>query len=182
MNKSIKKYLPVLGLLLLVFLLILSVIWLKNEKKQSEVEETVNVYTNKKSLYAGSARWLEQNLSEEDRQAMIRAFTIQEPNVHTFLQGPKSWSEGIPWSGEWCQYTVEGNPFGGFGCGLCCMANIYNTLSPYEISPLDMFEYAVSSSDYAPDGRYGAIDWKEMRNVLRECGVSCRLYRFLNSL
>ena len=177
MKERIKKYLPAAGTLLVICLLGFLAIWLKKEKEQPEVRETVNSYTDKKSLYAGSANWREQNLSEEDRQAMVRAFTIYEQKVHTFLQGPKSWSEGIPWSGEWCQFSVEGNPFGGFGCGLCCMANIYNTLSPYEVSPWDMFEYAVSSSSYAPDGRYGAIDWKEMRHVLRKCGVRCKLYR-----
>lgn len=52
------------------------------------------------------------------------------------------------------------------------MANIYNTLSPYEISPWDMCEYAVSVSNYAPSGESGAIDWRHMKYVLQTCGVT----------
>ena len=65
-----------------------------------------------------------------------------EQGVYTFLQGPKSWTEGRAWSGEWSNQYVRGNYFGNFGCGLCCMANIYCTLTEYTCSPWDMYEYA----------------------------------------
>ena len=146
-----------------------------NQKDKSKNEK------RKKSLYAGTSKWLGQNLSKKDKQNLIQAFTIQEQEVYTFLQGPKSWGEGIHWSGEWCTFDVSGNPFGGFGCGLCCMANIYNTLSPYEVSPWDMYGYAISVSHYAPDGKHGAIDWKDMRDTLRKSGVNCKLYKKPNS-
>lgn len=70
-----------------------------------------------------------------------------------------------------------GNSFGGFGCGLCCMANIYSTLSGYECSPLDMYEYAKTSSSYYPTGRSGAISWKDMEKTLKKTGFSCDLRR-----
>ena len=62
-----------------------------------------------------------------------------EQGVYTFLQGPKSWTEGRAWSGEWSNQYVRGNYFGNFGCGLCCMANIYCTLTEYTCSPWDMY-------------------------------------------
>ncbi len=128
-------------------------------------------------LYTGPADWLAESLNEQEKKALIRAFSLEEADVYSFLQGPRSWAESVPWSGEWCQFRVEGNPFGGFGCGLCCMANIYDTLSPYEVSPLDMYGYAIEASDYAPEGEAGAIDWADMRDSLRACGISCRLRR-----
>ena len=50
--------------------------------------------------------------------------------IYTYLQGPKSWNQGIDWSGEWGESYMDGGSFGGFGCGLCCMANIYSSLTP----------------------------------------------------
>ena len=65
-----------------------------------------------------------------------------EDEIYTFLQGPKSWNSRLEWSGEWGESYVDGGYFGGFGCGLCCMANIYSSLTPYQCSPVDMYHYA----------------------------------------
>ena len=172
-----KKYLPVLGVLLMFLLLFLLAMQFTKEEEQQEAEQESNTQTGEKGLDAGPANWLKENLSEKDKQSLIQAFAIEEEDVYTFLQGPRSWEEGISWSGEWSQFRIEGNPFGGFGCGLCCLANIYNTLSPYEVPPWDMCEYAIQASEYAPDGRYGAIDWEPMRDTLKQCGVRSKLYR-----
>lgn len=96
--------------------------------------------------------------------------------VYTFLQGPRAYRERLPWSGEWCQKIVKGNSFGSFGCGLCCMANIYSTLTDFTCSPWDMYEYAVSASSYYPSRESGAIGWEDMRTVLRSLGFSCGIY------
>lgn len=172
-----KKYISALWTVL--FLLILASLAKNNAW---EIEKTEEIYAEepvkerKPSLYAGAAKWLGQNLSGEDKQALIQAFTIEEEEVYTFLQGPRSWGESIPWSGEWCLFGVKGNSFGNFGCGLCCMANIYNTLSPYEVSPWDMCEYAMTVSGYAPRRKAGAIDWGNMKETLKICGISCDVY------
>ncbi len=172
-----KKYLPVLGILLVFLLLFLLVAEFVEDETQPKTDDTGNTQIGEKGLYVGPANWLRDNLSEEEKQSLIQAFTIQEQDIYTFLQGPKSWAEGLSWSGEWSQFQVDGNPFGGFGCGLCCLANIYNTLSPYEVSPWDLCEYAIEVSEYAPDGRYGAIDWEPMRDTLKNCGIRSKLYR-----
>lgn len=100
----------------------------------------------------------------------------QAENIYTFLQGPKSWTEGRPWSGEWCYLTVKKNAFGNFGCGLCCMANIYSSLSPYECSPVDMFEYASQVTGYYPTKESGAIGWLDMKTALQASGFACDVY------
>lgn len=101
----------------------------------------------------------------------------QAQQVYTFLQGPKAFSEGRPWSGEWCQQVVRRNSFGGFGCGLCCMANIYSTLTPYECSPWDMYEYATTVSGYYPTRKSGAIGWGDIKTTLQKTGFSCDVYQ-----
>lgn len=93
--------------------------------------------------------------------------------VYTFLQGPRAFRERFPWSGAWCKEIVRGNSFGGFGCGLCCMANIYSTLTDYECSPWDMYEYAVRASSYYPSRESGAIGWDDMKAVLQSAGFDC---------
>lgn len=95
--------------------------------------------------------------------------------VYTFLQGPRAFREKWPWSGDWCEKIVRGNSFGGFGCGLCCMANIYSTLSDYECSPWNMYEYATQASLYYPSKESGAIGWEDMKTTLTAVGFACEL-------
>lgn len=65
--------------------------------------------------------------------------------VATFFQGPKAYEGRREWSGKWGKEFYDGGSFGAFGCGLCCMANIYTTFSSYESSPVDMYRYAKKS-------------------------------------
>lgn len=132
-------------------------------------------------LYAGMAKELygtELGLLEEDKEALIAAAKANyhpEENVYTFLQGPKSWGEGLEWSGEWSGEYVRGNYFGNFGCGLCCMANIYSTLTDYDCSPWDMYQYARQVSGYSPTRKVGAIGWGDMKVTLRKSGFDTEL-------
>lgn len=92
----------------------------------------------------------------------------------TFLQGPKSWKERREWSGKWGKEMYDGSGFGGFGCGLCCMANIYSSFSPYACSPVDMYKYAKKTTGY---GGYGAIDWGYMKETLKGAGFTSDVWR-----
>lgn len=145
------------------------------QREQVEVQSEEEKKTER--IYLGSDGYLRDLLSRQDKEALIKTSDIQENEVYSFLQGPRSWEEGVAWSGEWCAFGVDGNSFGGFGCGLCCMANIYNTLSSYEVSPWDMCEYSMSVTSYAPNWESGAIGWRQMKEVLRSCGVTSYLYR-----
>lgn len=173
-----KKYISVLVLVLLAFLLIISANKKATDEKEMEPVPTSEMAETEPEikLNIGISECLGQAVTPEEKEMLIDAFTLEEPEVYTFLQGPRSWSEGIRWSGEWCLFGVKGNSFGNFGCGLCCMANIYDTLSPYEVSPWDMCEYAMSVSGYAPKKKSGAIDWGNMKEVLKKCGISCDVY------
>lgn len=93
-------------------------------------------------------------------------------SVYTFLQGPKSWKRKIDWSGKWGNTMMDGGSFGGFGCGLCCIANIYSTFSPYEASPIDAYKFAKKQ-----DGYYGgsAIDWGPLLKTIHKAGFPAHL-------
>lgn len=94
--------------------------------------------------------------------------------IASFLQGPKSWKERRNWSGEWGESYYDGGSFGGFGCGLCCMANVYCSLTDYRCSPVDMYRYAKKKTEY---GGGGAIDWGYMKGALESAGMLCDVWR-----
>ena len=97
---------------------------------------------------------------------------LAEDKIASFLQGPKSWKERRVWSGKWGKTIYDGSSFGAFGCGLCCMSNIYCSLTPYRCSPVDMYRYAKKTTEY---GGGGAIDWGYMAQTLESLGLSCEV-------
>lgn len=95
-----------------------------------------------------------------------------EQESYTYFQGPWAWKNRLPWSGRWGKEYYDGASFGNFGCGLVCMANIYSTLTEYEASPSDMYQYAKKTTEY---GGGGAIDWPYMKQAMESFGMECRL-------
>lgn len=105
---------------------------------------------------------------------VVQPTPFPEESVYTYLQGPKSWEERIDWSGEWGSTYYDGSSFGAFGCGLCCLANVYSTQSNYRCTPVDMYRFAKRQTYYEGGG---AIAWGYMKNVLEKLGFSCGLKR-----
>lgn len=95
-----------------------------------------------------------------------------EESVYSFLQGPKSWDEQRDWSGKWGNEYHDGGSFGGFGCGFCCMANIYSTMTEYKCNPLDIYSYSKKVTYY---GGGGAISWQFMRKTMAKIGFDVKL-------
>ncbi len=99
----------------------------------------------------------------------------KDDGIFSYSQGPKAWEAKRVWSGSWAEMTLDGNKFGSFGCGLCCLANIYSTLSGHVCSPIDMYDHAKEVSNYTPSYGYGAIDWNAMQSTILSCGFSSSL-------
>lgn len=99
---------------------------------------------------------------------------ISEEEIYTFLQGPKSWGERRVWSGEWGESFYDGGSFGGFGCGLCCIANLYSSLTKYQCTPVDAYRYAKKQTEYAGGG---AIAWGYLRRTLTALGFTCAVQK-----
>ena len=168
-------------------LLILAGVWgfgVASRSENREVELAEAVYINSMTmpdmpLYAGVTAdfWGAADASLEEAQNVVVAMSQISPEqqVYSFLQGPKSWGEGRSWAGEWSGKSISGNYFGSFGCGLCCMANVYSTLSTYTCSPWDMYEHAKNVSGYSPTRKVGAIGWADMKVTLRKSGFDCSL-------
>lgn len=145
-------------------------------KNSPDAQETTAAEGDSSEGAAQSEDWkapVEEGDSEADETKS--AAQIEENSIYTFLQGPRAWNSQAPWSGEWCQEMLAGNRFSVFGCGLCDLANIYSTLSPYECSPVDMFYFAQEVSAYAPGPGYGAIDWPYLEETLYAAGITCEI-------
>jgi hypothetical protein len=157
----------------------------KGDVKRPEAQpgEYASLFVDKgNGPYAGVSADLPANIFDTgDIPANLKDYIVkpkeQASLVYSFLQGPKSYSEGLAWAGSWCEEQVGYNKFGGFGCGFCCMANIYSTLTGYECSPLDIYEFAKTASKYYPTSESGAIGWKDMKRTLRAAGFTCKNYQ-----
>ena len=118
---------------------------------------------------------ISEELPEEEEEEVLR---IPEENIYSFLQGPKAWKKRKTWSGSWGkEYMDIGLKFGSFGCGHCCITNIYDTLSPYEISPIDTYNFTRKNTVYYPTKKSGAIGWEAMSDSLDQMGIDCTLKR-----
>lgn len=89
--------------------------------------------------------------------------------IASFYQGDLSYQSGLTWSGNWGKKKFKKKTFGSFGCGLCCLANVYSSLTDYRCSPLDMYEYACENTGYRGGG---AIEWWNMGDVLTKTGFT----------
>ncbi len=128
------------------------------------------------SIYTGSLWHLSGKKGLIPSEAAYQMRKADE-NVWSFLQGPRAWANRNIWSGEWSGFIMNGKSFGSFGCGFCCMANIYNTLSGRESSPVDLYERALTASGYAEvSNGTGAIGWGELKKTLKSCGMDCDVY------
>ncbi len=97
-----------------------------------------------------------------------------EEGIYTYLQGPKSWKKRLEWSGAWGRAYKDGGNFGAFGCGLCCLANVYSTQSSFWCTPAEMYNFAKKNTSYVGGG---AIAWEYMKEVLDRLGFESALFR-----
>ena len=133
--------------------------------------------TTQNEPFAGiSLQQFQYNCMIANGEILAYAPEFSEEDVYTFLQGPKAWGNGVPWSGEWCLEYAKGQYFGSFGCGFCCIANLYSTFSDYECSPLDVYKYAREVTGYVPTKASAAIDWGKIKLLLQKMGFQCDVY------
>lgn len=101
---------------------------------------------------------------------------VDTRQIYSYLQGPRSWKEKRAWSGYWGNTYMDGGMFGAFGCGLCCMANVYSSVTPSycKASPVDMYRFAKKNTWYWGGS---AIDWPYMVKGMRKAGIHCGVKR-----
>ena len=166
--------LPFPVLLLFFFLVTAALIFLSRhpsvpEHPDAEKEETILPEQEEDNKKEPSVE--EDSESTSGPTGPEQTILLKESDIATFLQGPKAWASKADWSGSWCDKVLAGQKFSVFGCGLCDLANIYSTLTPYICSPLDMYAYAKEVSSYSPSSEHGAIDWPDLQQTLYMTGI-----------
>lgn len=154
----------ILAAILLLLLIVIG--WANKLVRQKDVKETM-VHKSSNAAIEVSPK---ATIAPEPVQ--VQPTPNPEDNVYSYLQGPKSWGQKLVWSGYWGTAFMDGGSFGGFGCGLCCIANIYSSITPYRCTPVQAYEYARKHTGYAGGG---AIDWGYMRRTLNKLGMECRV-------
>lgn len=95
---------------------------------------------------------------------------VPEEQIYSYLQGNKAYENGEKWAGAWTYIDAGGREFSTFGCGLCCMANMYSTLTDDVCTPEDIYYWAQEYTTYRPGPGGGAIDWPEIDDLSRMYG------------
>lgn len=139
----------------------------RSAKKETLASDSVEITTPTPSKDAE-----EEATSAQKPEEAVVATEDPATNVYTYLQGPKSWKSRLDWSGKWGKTMYDGSSFGAFGCGLCCLANIYSTEAAGECSPIDMYQYTKKHTEY---GGGGAIAWEYMLQTLNRTGFTAEL-------
>lgn len=116
-----------------------------------------------------------KRLAKQRAKEQKKKQKLEVNEIYSFLQGPIAWKSKAEWSGQWYKLEFGNRRFGSFGCGFCCMANIYSTLSPYECSPVDIFHRATEVTEYYPCAESGAISWDALHTTLESCGIENQL-------
>lgn len=172
-----KEIVGLVALTVILSVVFLGIPILEHNSRPEIIEETKEDTQDIDKLYGGVSCFLrDYNSKIKNNQLETISIEQKQDEIYTFLQGPKAWEARREWSGEWCYQYLEGNYFGSFGCGMCCMANIYDTLADDKGSPLDAYKFARKYSGYLPTPQSGAIGWGDMKNCLRKMGMVCDLY------
>lgn len=169
----IQGFCGLLMIMLVVFLAVSCIDMIRNRYTEQQEEQQKPVETE-----VQEEEETEEPADTEESAPLIltkEQIFLEEADIYSFLQGPMAWENKTDWGGSWCNMVLADQYFGAFGCGLCDMANIYSTLTPYECSPIDMYYYAQEASGYTPVSGLGAIDWPEMQETLQSAGIQCEL-------
>lgn len=101
----------------------------------------------------------------------------EEEKIYSYTQIPPQDSSKKKWAGEWYALEEGGKPFAHFGCGICCISNIYSTFTQRSVDPGRMLHIAKYYTSYNPSGKYGAIDWSQMKTLCNKLGMDAEYKR-----
>ena len=178
-HTDLKVVIPAAAMFIIATVFVITMLIIsKNHRSTSAAQSTPAASDTIPAGFTTPATDIQEEPPAEEPEEVDTPLRIPEEDIYSFLQGPKAWKKRKTWSGTWAdEYTDIGLKFGSFGCGHCCIAGIYDTLSPYKISPLDAFEFSRKHSVYYPTKKSGAIGWEAMSDSLDQMGVNCSLKR-----
>ena len=98
-----------------------------------------------------------------------------EQRVYSFVQTTWKYYPDLRWTGPWSCIEAGGQKFFYFGCGICSLTNIYDTLTGDVISPTDMYQWCREYTDYDPDSGRGALSWGQISEMCRQLDLDAKI-------
>ena len=129
------------------------------EEKEVHIKNVVTETESSNEKAIEAEKISEKNTSEKE---YISTETADEQIIYSYLQGVKSYEKGLKWTGDWCNISAGNQTFSQFGCGICCLSNMYSTFSEEECDPSLMYELCKEYTDYNPDSGVGALSWSQI--------------------
>jgi len=99
----------------------------------------------------------------------------REKKIYSYNQLPPHDTGRTRWSGDWYAIEEGGQIFANFGCGICCISNIYSTFVQRPVDPGQMMTVAKTYSSYKPNSKAGAIDWSQMKQLCEKLGMTAQI-------
>ena len=101
---------------------------------------------------------------------------FREKQIYSYVQVPDEIYDGdLKWSGDWGNITAAGREFIYWGCGICCLSNIFSTYRGKPVPPDEVFDHTVSNTDYNPYSGVGAVSWAQLKKVCGQYGFQAVL-------
>ena len=88
-----------------------------------------------------------------------------EKLIYSYVQVPEGYYDVEEWIGDWTHLEAGGQEFFYFGCGICCLSNMYSTFYQTPVTPDVMFELTKANTDYYPDSGKGAVSWTQLKQM-----------------
>lgn len=172
--------------ILLLFSLCASMIFTGCEKKEPQpahentplpetVHETIDPDTADVTSKSDSMTSTETSTKPSTAEMESGFSPLTEDDIYSYLQGIKSFEKGNEWAGSWCYEEAGGQQFSQFGCGVCCLSNMYSTLYREDCPPDIMYQWAQQYSNYTPDAGVGALSWDQLVCVCNSLDIPCEL-------
>lgn len=103
-------------------------------------------------------------------QAFASLAVQPENTIYSYVQVPEEYCHDERWTGDWVDIESGGQKFFYFGCGVCCLSNVYSTFCRIPITPDIMFKWAKKYTDYNPDSGRGALSWRQLKQMYERFG------------
>lgn len=150
------------------------------EAAESKAYESKIEYTKAETTVASESETELIDNSQAERAATLAKFleihanaiagyteSGSEQQIISYLQIPSDLYGDTTWTGEWSKFECAGRTFSSFGCGICCLTNIYDTIFKPEvlITPDQMFAITREQTDYRPESGVGAVSWGQLKRM-----------------
>lgn len=99
----------------------------------------------------------------------------EEKQICSYVQVPWCMYPHLRWTGPWNGISIGSYKFSSFGCGVCCLSNLYQTITGEKASPYRMYDWCQAYSSYSPTSSVGAISWSQMKAVCDHLGLDTQL-------